>query len=86
MEEQVILLPINQSKLFKKWFWIGAVIAFLHPIAGLIYGIALVVEKNRRQEGLVIIIWTIVAFLISYYLIGPWLVKTGFLPKFQLVR
>jgi len=86
MEEQVISLPPNQFKLFKKWFWIGVVIGFLHPIAGLIYGIALLFEKNHRQEGLVIIIWTIIAFLLSYYLIGPWVVKTGLLPKFQMVR
>ncbi|OGI98990.1 hypothetical protein A3H53_01100 [Candidatus Nomurabacteria bacterium RIFCSPLOWO2_02_FULL_40_10] len=74
---------MDRFKLGKKWFWIGIAAGLLNPILGLIYGIALVVEKDHRKEGIIVIIWTIVWAVISYYL-SIWLVKQGYLPTFEL--
>lgn len=46
--------------LWKKWFWVGIVIAALNPLAGLIIGIAIATEKDRAKEGTIIIAWSIV--------------------------
>lgn len=74
---------MDRFKLYKKWFWIGIVVGLLNPVAGLIYGIALLAEPEHRQEGIIIVVWTIVWAFLSYYL-GLWLVKQGYLPTFQL--
>ena len=76
----------DKFKLAKKWFWIGIVTSLLNIAAGLIYGIALVIEKEHRKEGLIIMAWAIIWALISFFLIGPWLVKSELLPKFQVIR
>ncbi len=57
----------------KKWFWIGIIIAALNFIAGLIYGIALVVESHHRKEGGVIIAWSVVAAVIIMTFFYPYL-------------
>ena len=69
----------------KKWFWIGIIVSFFHFAAGLIYGLALIFEKDRRKEGLIIMVFAVIWFLLNFFIIGPWLVKSGFLPKFQLI-
>ncbi len=73
---------MDRFKLYNKWFWIGIVMG-LNPIFGLVYGIALLVEKDHRKEGMIVIIWTIVWAVISYYL-SIWLVKQGYLPTYQM--
>ncbi|MEE8131596.1 MAG: hypothetical protein V3T98_00935 [Candidatus Paceibacterota bacterium] len=77
---------IDKFKLGKKWFWIGIVMAFLNVLGGLIYGVVLAIEKNHRKEGLIIITWAVVWALIGFLIIGPWLVKSGIVPQFELIR
>ena len=81
-----IQIPASQTtdkfQLWGKWFWIGIVMSFLNAAAGLIYGIALAIEKDHRKEGLIIIGWAIVWTLIVFLLIGPLLVKSGYLLKY----
>ncbi len=77
---------VDKFKLGKKWFWIGMVVAFLNVVVGLIYGIALAIEKNHRKEGLIIISWSIVWALIGFFIIGPWLIESGIVPQFEVIR
>ncbi len=69
MNEEII--STNQAevsdkfKLGKKWFWIGVVIAILHGLSGLIFGIALITEKKYRREGLVIIFIAVAVIVAS---------------------
>ena len=69
--------PINtvadRFKIGRKWFGIGIVVAFFNAAAGLIFGIALVVEKEHRREGLILIVFSVVWALILYFGIIPWL-------------
>ena len=74
---------MDKFKLGKKWFWIGIATGFINPILGLVYGIALAVEKDHRKEGIIIIAWTIAWAVIAYYL-STWLVERGYLPTFQM--
>ena len=76
----------DKFRLGGKWFWIGLVMALINSAAGLIYGIALVAEKNHRKAGLVIIVFSLVWAYASFFFVGPWLLKSGLLPKFQIVR
>jgi len=73
---------MDRFKLGKKWFWIGFVVC-LNPVLGLVYSIALLVEKDHRKEGTILLIWTIVWAIISYCL-SFYLAKTGILPKYRL--
>mgnify|MGYP001560453780 FL=1 len=88
MDDFQSINPINDDKfkLGKKWFWIGIIAGFLNSLTGLIYGIALLVERQYRKEGLIIIVWAIVWFLIVYYFILPWLTELGYVPKFQVIK
>ncbi len=85
MDGQFSSPAADKFELGKKWFWLGIVIAFLNVVAGLVYGIAVMTE-GRRREGLIIVGWAIVWILISFFLIGPWLIKSGLLPRFQIIR
>ena len=51
---------IDKFKLGNKWFWIGIIVATLNIIAGLVYGITLVIERDHSKEGLIIIAWAII--------------------------
>lgn len=84
MEEQIISMD-DKFKFGKKWFWIGILMG-LNAASGLIFGVALILEKRHRKEGLIIIIWSIVWLLIQIYIIGPWLTKTGLMPNFQMIK
>ncbi len=77
---------IDKFKLGKKWFWIGIIVATLNVFGGLIYGLVLLFEKDHRKEGAIIMCWAIVWALIGFFVIGPWLVNSGLMPKFQMVR
>lgn len=72
-DNQVEMISVDKFKLGKKWFWIGIVIAFIHALAGLIYGIVLLLEKNHRREGIIIVAFAIAWALLSYFVVGPWL-------------
>lgn len=73
-DNQVEMISVDKFKMGKKWFWMGIVVAFLHVPAGFIYGIVLLLEKNHRREGIIIIAFTVVWALISYFVINPWLI------------
>ena len=78
--------PVDKFKLGKKWFWIGIVVSTLNIVAGLVYGITLLIEKDHRKEGLVVMAWAIIWALIGFFVIGPYLIKSGLLPKFQIIK
>ncbi|MDI6717962.1 MAG: hypothetical protein QMD86_02910 [Patescibacteria group bacterium] len=87
MDEQFITSSdADKFKIGKKWFWIGIAVSTFNLVAGLTYGIALALGKEHRKEGLIIAGWAVVWALIGFFLIGPWLVKSGLVPKFQIVR
>lgn len=71
----------SQFALWKKWFWIGIVSAALNAFVGLIYGIALALEKERRKEGAIIIVFSLVWFAAIAFGLLPWLIKSGILAK-----
>ena len=56
-------------------------------VAGLVYGITFLIEKDHRKEGLVVMAWAIIWALIGIFVIGPYLtIKLGLLPKFQIIK
>jgi len=76
----------SQFELWRKWFWIGIIAAILSPILGLVYGIALAIEKDRRNEGIIIVAVAIAwAFLFIFFII-PWLSNLNSLPHVQLPK
>lgn len=84
MIEQII--SNSRFALGKKWFWIGIVVSLLSVVGGLVYGIALAIEKNYRKEGLIIVIFALVWAAVSLFVIAPLLVKSGFLSNYILMR
>ncbi|MEK7590365.1 MAG: hypothetical protein AAB454_01495 [Patescibacteria group bacterium] len=54
----------DKFKLYKKWFWIGIAVGFFNTFAGLVYGIALMVEPEHRKEGFIIILWSFISLAI----------------------
>jgi hypothetical protein len=83
MEEQIVS---DKFKLWKKWFWIGMVIGFFDLLTGLIFGIALISEKEHRREGMIIILFTLTCFVLKNFVIFPWLMNAGYLPQYQLTK
>ncbi|MEK7521098.1 MAG: hypothetical protein AAB560_03415 [Patescibacteria group bacterium] len=57
----------------KKWFWVGIVIAVINFSAGLIYGIALIIEPSHRKEGGVIIACSAIAAVVMMAFLYPYL-------------
>ncbi len=68
--------------LWKKWFWIGIVVAMGNIISGLIYGIALALEKDHRKEGIIIIVFGIVWTVVLVMWLAPWLQEVGLMKRF----
>ena len=83
MDEQNV--SNNRFGMWKKWFWIGIVISIVNALTGLIYGIALAMEKDSRKEGIVIIVFAVIWFVI-WLMTLPMLTKLGILPQYQLVQ
>ena len=83
MEKQNVSDKFN---LWKKWFWIGMVIGFFDLLTGLVFGIALVSEKEHRKEGITIIIFSLICFLLKNFVIAPWLIKAGYVPEYRLMN
>ena len=71
--------------LWKKWFWVGIALAIINIIAGLVYGVALAIEKDHRKEGIIIIVVAIVWFIFAGFFLGPWLRNIGIIPNYQLL-
>ncbi len=46
--------------LWTKWFWIGIITAVFNPLAGLIFGIGVATEEDRKKEGIIIAVVSIV--------------------------
>jgi di/tricarboxylate transporter len=86
VDNQTSAVSVDKFKLGKKWFWVGVVVATLNIVAGLVYGILLVLEKDHRKEGIIIAAWAIIWALIGFFVIGPYLVKSGLMPQFQMVK
>jgi uncharacterized membrane protein len=76
----------DRFKLGKKWFWIGLVIAIINMLSGLIYGIALTLEKDRRKEGIFIFLISILWFIFASYFLSPWLTKKGVMSHVLIVK
>ena len=76
----------DKFTLGKKWFWIGVVLAIINIIAGLVYGIALAIEKDKRKEGYIIIAVAIVWYIFAGFFLGPWLTNAGVIPHYQMLR
>jgi len=68
----------DKFKLGKKWFWIGLVISLLNVLSGLIFGIALMIEKKYRREGLII---TLVAVAVAVATVTWAILKTDILVR-----
>lgn len=67
----------DKFKLWKKWFWIGVVLAILNSAGGLIFGITLALEKAHRKEGLIIVAIAIAWMFVIFYVISPWITSSG---------
>lgn len=61
----------DKFKLYKKWFWIGIIVGFLNVLAGLIYGVALILEPEHRKEGLIIAAWSFLVFILIFAIVSP---------------
>lgn len=70
----------DKFSLWRKWFWIGIIMTLYHPAAGIIYGIAVITEK-KRKEGLILIAFSVVWFLFALFILTPWLIKSGLINK-----
>lgn len=64
----------------KKWFWVALAAALFSAAAGLIFGISLLTEKNRRKEGIILIVFAIVCYLAKNLWLYPWLMSSGVMP------
>ncbi len=60
----------------KKWFWIGIVITIMNQTAGVIYGVALLLEPPYKREGRIILVWNVVYWLLKIIILY-WLIKNG---------
>ena len=70
----------------RKWFWIGIALSITAaPFPGLIYGIALFLEREYRKEATIIIVVSI-AWAFVFFFVSKWLVTAGYLPRFQIIR
>ncbi len=76
----------SQFGLWRKWFWIGVVAAIFNPVVGLVYGIALAVEEDRRKEGVIIVVFAVAWFVFAAFLLIPWLIKSGIMPHYRLLQ
>ena len=74
------LLSNGGFSLGKKWFWVALAASIFSLAAGLIFGISLLTEKDRRKEGIIIVVFAIVCYLAKTLWLYPWLISSGILP------
>jgi len=63
---------MNIFKPFRKWFWVGFFVGILNSVAGLIVGAALLFERDKRPQGVAVILWSVFFFLLVPY-INTWI-------------
>jgi hypothetical protein len=68
-----------------KWFWAVLAASLFSLAAGLILGISLLTEKNRRKEGIIIVVFAIVCYLAKNLWLYPWLMSSGVMP-YQIIK
>jgi hypothetical protein len=74
MNEQIEQNSLNNNfKLWTRWFWVGIIVAAYHVVAGLVFGLVLVFEKDRRLEGLIILLFAVVWFAFGLFWFAPWI-------------
>lgn len=61
----------DKFKLWKKWFWVGIIVGFFNFLAGLVYGIALIIEPEHRKEGIIITAWSFLMFILIFAVVSP---------------
>lgn len=69
----------DKFKLFKKWFWVGIAVGLLNVLAGLVYGIAVMMEPEHRKEGVIIVAWSVISFILIFYIVSN-IENSGLLP------
>jgi len=75
----------DEFKLWRKWFWVGIIMSLLFSVPGIIYGIALALEKEHRKEGLIIIIFSVLWYFALSFIITE-LTLSGALPRYQVLQ
>ena len=60
---------MDKFSFWQKWFWVGIVVSVFSAPAGLVYGLALLVEPEHRKEGLAITAWSLVWTAIIFAII-----------------
>ena len=53
---------------YRKWFWIGIVVALLGSLGGLIIGAGLLSEKELQKEGWIIVGLSILSSIITGFI------------------
>ena len=77
---------MDQFGLYKKWFWIGIVMSIFNVIAGLVYGVAVLMDKEHRKEGGILVAFALIWFFFAAFALGPWLIKSGILPNYRIIK
>ena len=77
---------MEQFGLYKKWFWIGIAMSLFNVVGGLVYGIAVLMDKETRKEGGILIAIALIWFFFAEYVLGPCLIKSGILPQYRLLK
>ena len=70
----------DKFQMWGKWFWIGIAMGFFNGFAGVVYGIALLTEKDHHKEGAVIIIWSVFISFAEYFFVKA-MINAGYYPK-----
>ena len=77
---------MDQFGLYKKWFWIGIVMSLFNVTGGLVYGLAVLMDKEHRKEGAILVVFSLVWFFFVTFVLSPWLMKLGILPQYRLLK
>ena len=77
---------MDQFALYKKWFWIGIVMSLFNVVGGLVYGVAVLMDEKHRKEGAILVAFSLVWFFFATFVLGPWLIKSGILPNYRLLK
>ena len=73
-------------RLWGKWFWIGIVMSLFNVAGGLVYGVVVLMDKDTRKEGAILVVFSLVWFFFVVFVLSPWLMKSGILPQYRLLK